>query len=173
MNTNKRFQILTVAFFALMIFGMIVLYRFAQRHAVIEKELVVNFSQDVSSSMRIRVPAGKSFALLLEVPVERQTNGWDFAGEIVIKQMTNIIWRAELKPAALEFGDWIKQQSIQEMTVKGVTAQDLPLLSRQEYDLSVTATNLAGCSLWLQRFTVGGDRSRLVVYQYTNADALP
>lgn len=164
---KRRFPIEMIAFCAFLACAVIFLFRFAKRHASVEKEQIFVFSEIFTSSVQIRVPSGKSFAFVLGVPPWVKTNSWDFSGDILVTRETQTVWQAILGPSNVTLGAWSKQHNLRWMTIRGKTTENLPFIPMHEYNILISATNLVGCSLWLERFTEIGDQSQLRIHHNT------
>jgi hypothetical protein len=161
----------TVGICVFIVCGVVLLFRFAERHASIKQEQIFAFSENFNSTVHIRVPQGGGFRFRLGMPFWIETNNLHFAGEISVFSGTQVVWEAELTPSNVSLASWSKQQNLRWVPVATDAKEGLPLVPMKEYGVSITVSNLAGCSLWLERFTRIGDRSVLKIFNNTPTNA--
>ncbi|MCO5053728.1 MAG: hypothetical protein M9920_15725 [Verrucomicrobiae bacterium] len=168
---KRRFSIDTIAFCVFLVCGVILLLRFAKRHASVEQDRIFVFSESFASSVRIRIPSGNSFTFALGVPSWVDTNSWNFSGEILLEKNTQLVWQAILNPSNVTLGSWSKRHNLRWMAVRGKPTENLPLVPMQDYSIFIAVTNLAGCSLWLERSTDIRGQSEVQIYPNTPTSA--
>jgi len=153
MSDRKRFvSALVVAsiLFMLLItgFGVASWYRSFKSMVTFKAQKILVLDADKATGS-FRAPRGKHFFFVLGIPKLSQESHASFAGQISVSGADRVMFDCRFDEKNATRVSWLDDRGFNGCAINFKAGQEISLLPGQDYKITATASNLAGCSIWI------------------------